>query len=339
MKNAKRTPDEERRLLEVIDGEWGTIGPHFKEASAAVAEAAGCARGLCVFSASAALEVILRALNVGRGDEVVVAAWSDPADSMTCAAVGAEPVFADVDEKTLTLSPTTVGAALSANTRAVIADLPGGNPCDAEALSAFCRSHGLRFIINLSDCWGTRQNGKGIVSFADAAFADLGAGKLVDAGLAGAVLTDDEELFELFYAYHNCGRPQGDGATLSFDSIIGGDLRIAEWQSALIPGRLAGLPQALEACRTEAEKVCGKFAPIPLVNGGESSRRGTLVRADAASAEAAGMKARTVFELMSDAPLFASEYYMKATGAKPKKPRKFPVSERAAAETVLCFPE
>lgn len=324
------------RLLSVLDREWGTCGPEFLNANKALAAAAGCRGALCVFSASAALECILRAENIGRGDEVVVAAWSDPVDSMTCAAVGAVPVFADVDPDTLTLSPNSVRAAVTPRTSAVIADLPGSNPCAAASLSALCREKGLFFIINAADAWGTELNGKRIIFYADAAFADLGSGRLLDAGMAGAVLTDDADEFEKFFAYHNCGRPQDEGATLDFDSTMGGDLRIAEWQCALIAENAGRIPEYLRERLEAFEKVAKTASPVPVVGGGKSSRCRTLVRGDRAALEAAGLTVSRRFEFMPDAPVWNDPYYLKITGAAAGDPGNFPVSERAAREAWLC---
>ena len=333
MKNAVLSCEREK-LLKVLDGAWGTVGPEFLAANEELAAFAGCKKALCVFSASAALETVLRAHNIGRGDEVIVAAWSDPVDSMTCAAVGAVPVFADVDEKTLTLPASALESALTERTRAVIADLPGGNPCDAPELSRFCRKKGLLFIINLSDCWGTEVGGRKIRKYADAAFADFGDGRLADAGLAGAVLTDDADAFEKYYAYHNCGRPQNAGASLSFDAILGGDLRIAEWQCSLIRSRIGLIPERLSECRAESARVSEKISPVAVIPGGVSSRRGTLVTGE----KVPGLRYEPCFELMSDAPVWNGGYYLKCTGAERTEPGSFPVSRFASENAFLAYP-
>ena len=325
---------EREKLLKVLDGAWGTVGPEFLAANEELAAFAGYKKALCVFSASAALETVLRAHNIGRGDEVIVAAWSDPVDSMTCAAVGAVPVFADVDEKTLTLPASALESALTSRTRAVIADLPGGNPCDAPAISRFCRQNGLLFIINLSDCWGTEVGGRKIWKYADAAFADFGDGRLADAGLAGAVLTDDADAFEKYYAYHNCGRPQNAGASLSFDAILGGDLRIAEWQCSLIRSRIGLIPERLRECRGESARVSEKISPVDVIPDGVSSRRGTLVTVR----NAQGLRCTPCFELMSDAQVWNDGYYLKCTGAGRSAPGDFPISRFASENAFLAYP-
>ena len=332
----EKTAAEADRLVNVLDGQWGTIGPRFWQANKALADAAGCGWALTVFSASAALETLLRAHNIGRGCEVLTAAWSDPVDAMTVAAVGAVPVFADVDPVTLTLTPETLHPRLTDRTRAVIADLPGGTPCDAAALEVFCRERGLLFFLNASDGWGARLLGKPVWSYADAAFVDLGTGRFPDVGLCGAVLTDREEHYQLYYAYHNCGRPIGDGATLAFDAIIGGDLRVAEWQAALLPARLAALPDVLDDCRRMRDRLAAVADPLPPVEGGACAPFAVAVRRQDDALLDAGWQPAPLYPFMADCPFWQDAYCQKLTGGvTPGSREEYPVSASAADEVRL----
>ncbi len=273
MKYINKTAEEAALLCSVAQGQWGTIGPHFLKANEVIAKHAGVRHSLVTFSVTAALETILRSKNIGFGDQVIVADWCNPVDPMTAAAVGATPVFAKTNEqKQLTLAA--VEPLVNENTKALIADLPE----NAAELSAFCKEKGLYFIINLGDAWGVQADGKAIHTYADVAFVDMSQDCTLDLGLAGAIITDSEDDFNLFYAYHNCGRPLGDGCTLSFDEIIGGDLRIAEFQSVMIPGRIAQLE----------EKI--------------------------AQANGKGVSQKSVCIYMANAPFFTTEYYKKLTG-------------------------
>lgn len=260
-----KTAQEAELLCSVAEGQWGTIGPHFLNANQVIAKHAGVKHALVTFSASAALETILRGKNIGCGDEVVIASWSDPVDSMTVAAVGATPVFANVSQENPTLTPDAIAQVLTEKTMAIIADLSA----DIAGLSAHCKEKGIYFILNLGDAWGAAQHGIPVHQYADSAFVDMSEGCALDLGLAGAIITDSEEDFPLFYAYHNCGRPMGDGATLSFDEIIGGDLRVCEWQSVMIPGRLAQLEEkiARSGGKGIAQKsLCVNMAEAPFWN-------------------------------------------------------------------------
>lgn len=332
MKYIAQTEQEAAVLTAVLPNAWGTVGPRFEEAGPAIAKCVGTAYGLMVFSASAALETILRGWGIGFGDEVVVAAWSDPVDSMTAAAVGATPVFADICSRTLTLTAETAACRITEKTRAVIADLPGGNPCDAKGLRKLCRERGLKLILNLDDGWTAKQDGELLVRYADAAFVNFSKGKVIDLGLAAAVVTDDVENHKLFYAYHNCGRPWGVvESTLSFDAIMGGDLRVAEWQASLLPGRLEKLPQIDALCKKQAagirEALPEGVLPVEMAAGGEAACRGVLVMGEAGE---------PLYPAMHLQPFFKSQYFEKLTGVKREHSKgNFPVSEQAAEKARL----
>ena len=239
MKTTWNTAKEQERLTAVLDGYvWGTIAPEFVKSVDSIAACAGAKYGLLTFSATAALESVLRGLNIGAEDEVIVASWSDPADAMVTAAVGAAPVFADVCMPDCVLTREAVAACKNSKSRAVIADLSAAGAAALPELAAYCKGEGLYLLVNAGDALGARVNGEPLTRYADAAFVNMGAGTQLDVGLAGAVITDKRELWDLFFAYHNCGRSYGEGCTLAPDEIIGGDLRVAEWQAAVLNVRL-----------------------------------------------------------------------------------------------------
>lgn len=326
-----KTKQEAEVLTSVLPGAWGTVGPKFEQAGDAIARQMNVDYGLMVFSPSAALETILRSFNIGFGDEVIVAAWSDPVDSMVTAAVGAIPVFAEICPETLTLTASEAASRITDRTRAVIADVPGGNPCDAKGLRALCDARGLKLILNLSDGWSAKQDGAVLYKYADAAFLDLSQGKALDLGLAAAVITDDVENHKLFYAYHNCGRPWGVvESTLSFDEILGGDLRVAEWQASLLPGRLEKLPEIDALCKKQAQSILAVLpagAAVAVVAGGEAAGRGVLAKA---------VEGCEVYPAMHLQPFFTDSYFETLTGSKLSYAQgDFPVSEDAAKNVKL----
>ena len=250
------------RLTSVADGIWGTIGPCFVNACRRMESYSGAKHALLVHSAQAALEAILRAKNIGFGDQVIVARWSDPVDSMTAAALGAVPVFADVPQCAPLLTPTAVSACVTEKTRCVIADVPT-DPAGIAELSRFCKEKELCLVLNLGDIWDLTLEGLPIHSYGCAAFVDMSQGCAVDLGLAGAVLSDNTPDFRLIYARHDCGRDPGDGASLTFDDILGGDLRIAEWQASLLPGKLEEITPATSLRQRLADMANAPFWQDP----------------------------------------------------------------------------
>ncbi len=250
-----KSAEECKRLCAVTEGQWGTIGPCFFEANQAIAQFAGVQHALVTFSASAALETVLRAKNIGFGDAVAVADWSDPMDAMTVAAVGATPVFVGKGQQ----ESFAVSQLSGQQVKAVIADYP----CDVADLSTYCKDKNIYFILNLGDTWGAKENGQSVCPMADACVVDMSQGCALDLGLCGGVLTDSKEDFDLFYAYHNCGRPMGDGATLTFDDIVGGDLRVAEFQASMIPKRLVQLAELTKEQAVSAKRNRAFMAKAP----------------------------------------------------------------------------
>lgn len=266
---------EQKLLLDILDHEWGTIGPKSLEAGKALASYCGLQYGLALFSASAAFEAALRGQNIGYGDQVIVAAYGDPLESMATALVGATPVFADIDPETLTVTAETAEAKITVHTRAIIMGLHAGKTAHVKAVAELCREKGLLFILDLSDAFGAEVEGEPAAKLADLSIINMEQGKLLDVGLAGAIVCESEDVFQQCFSHHNCGRPLGVGSTLSFDKVLGSDLRIAEWQASLIGGRLE---------RYDADWKAGK-------------------RSDYG------------FELMYNQPVWSSDYYKKQTGS------------------------
>lgn len=266
---------EQKLLLDILDHEWGTIGPKSLEAGKALASYCGLQYGLALFSASAAFEAALRGQNIGYGDQVIVAAYGDPLESMATALVGATPVFADIDPETLTVTAETAEAKITVHTRAIIMGLHAGKTAHVKAVAKLCREKGLLFILDLSDAFGAEVEGEPTAKLADLSIINMEQGKLLDVGLAGAIVCESEDVFQQCFSHHNCGRPLGVGSTLSFDKVLGSDLRIAEWQASLIGGRLE---------QYDADWKAGK-------------------RSDYG------------FELMYNQPVWSSDYYKKQTGS------------------------
>ena len=301
-------------LLDVLSsGTWGTVGPRMFEAGNLLAGYLNMKYALITHSRTSALEVLLRAMEITYGDKVITASYSDPMDSLTAAAVGAEPVFADIDYNTGTISPDSVEARIKSevNVKAVIADIIGGNPCDAAELARICKENDILFILNAGDGVGTMLNGIEICSYADAVVYDLSVGGLLDIGKGGAVVTNGQNCYYSSYSYHTCGRSiGGDTTALEFDKIIGGDFRVTEWHACLLR---EALEKAGETLRVRAEKVkeTDRQNQIDIIDGGISSRSYVILKDRAGDC---GTQDCAVYKVMHRQPFFESGYFRKLTG-------------------------
>lgn len=125
---------EKQYVMEALESGWITTGPKTKQFERELAQAAGTKRAICMNSATAAMEMVLRALEVGPGDEVIVPAYTYSATAAVVAHVGATIVMVDVKPGTYEMDPEGLKQALTARTKVVMPVDIGGRLCDYPAL-------------------------------------------------------------------------------------------------------------------------------------------------------------------------------------------------------------
>jgi perosamine synthetase len=141
-----------------------------------------------------ALYAILRALGMGRGDEVLIPAFTCVAVPNAVLYAGATPVYADIDAATYTLSPEAAAAAMTPRTRAVLAQNTFGLSSDIDALRAVAERHGAALIDDSTHGLGGAHQGRPSGAAADAAFFSTQWSKPISTGLGGIAVTSDPAL-------------------------------------------------------------------------------------------------------------------------------------------------
>jgi dTDP-4-amino-4,6-dideoxygalactose transaminase len=162
--------DEVAAVAEVLRSgkvnQW--TGTHVKQVEQALAERTGMAHAIALANGSVALELALRALGIGPGDEVIVASSSFVASASCVPLVGATPIFADVDPDSQNISAATVEPLITERTRAVIPVHLAGWPADMSAIMALAKKHRLSVIEDCAQAIGAKIGGKPVGSFGDA---------------------------------------------------------------------------------------------------------------------------------------------------------------------------
>ena len=149
----------------------------------------GCGNGLD------ALYLILRAMEIGQGDEVIVPANTYIATGLAVSQTGATPVFVDVDFHTCNMNPDLLEEKITENTKAIIAVHLYGRAADMDSIHAVAKKHNLRVVEDAAQAHGALYKGRKIGTLSDAAGFSFYPGKNLGAlGDAGAVVTNDEEL-------------------------------------------------------------------------------------------------------------------------------------------------
>jgi dTDP-4-amino-4,6-dideoxygalactose transaminase len=216
-----------------------TLGPELEGFEAAFAEFCGTEHALGVSSGTAALELALRGLGIGPGDEVIVPTYSFIATAEAVSTVGATPVIVDVEEETALITAETVAAALTPRTRCVIPVHLFGRTVDMDPILALCRDRGIAVVEDACQAHGALYRGRPVGSLGDAGcFSFYPTKNLGGWGDGGAFVTDDAELAQRVRLL----RSHGEG-TRHHHEIATGTHRLDTLQAAILAVKLRHLPE------------------------------------------------------------------------------------------------
>jgi dTDP-4-amino-4,6-dideoxygalactose transaminase len=260
--------DAEAVAAVVRSGRWGGFpepGPLAAEFAERFAAYQGSRHGVVMANGTVSMEVALKALGIGWGDEVIVPALTFAATPYAAMAAGALPVFCDVLPGTLTIDPDQAEAAVTSRTRAIMPVHLGHQMADMDRLSELARRHGLAMVEDCAHAHGQRWRGRGAGSFGEFGSFSHQSTKLLTAGEGGSLLTDDERLARLAHSLIDCGRAK-DLQEKEF--TFGANYRLGELQAALLLSALERLP-GQQAERAEAgrhlEELAGQVEGVRLL--------------------------------------------------------------------------
>jgi len=223
----------------------------------------GARHAVALANGTVALELALRALEIGPGDDVVVTARSFFASASCIVACGARPVFADVDADSQNVTAETIEAALTARTKAVIVVHLAGWPADMPSILALCGPRGVRVVEDCAQAHGAAVSGKGVGSFGDAAAFSFCTDKIMTTGgEGGMLLTNDEAVYRRAWSYKDHGK--GFSSAHRTDHALGfrwlhesfgTNWRMTELQAAIGRAQLKKLDRWLEIRQRNAERL------------------------------------------------------------------------------------
>jgi UDP-2-acetamido-2-deoxy-ribo-hexuluronate aminotransferase len=322
------------RIQRVLDHGRFVLGPEIPELEAALAARAGAAHVVTVSSGTASLEIALRALGIGAGDEVITVPFTFISSAEAIALVGARPVFVDIEPATFNIDVGQVEAAVTPRTRAIIAVDLYGQMADYPRLMPIARKHGVRLIADAAQSFGAKQDGVPSGAAGDVSSTSFFPSKPLGAyGDGGALFTHDHQLAERFRAIRVHGSDRRDhhpwiGTNGRFDTI----------QAAILLAKLDHFDRELEArARIGARysEMLDGIVTVPAVGPGNthvwavytirSDRRDAIARALAAEEIPTGIYYSECLHLQ---PVFEAFGYRRGA---------FPAAELAAQE-VLSLP-
>jgi dTDP-4-amino-4,6-dideoxygalactose transaminase len=260
--NAALSGEIKEAVNRVLDSGAFILGPENKAFDAEFAAAIGSPFCLSVDSGTSALELALEAVGVGPGDEVIVPSFTFIATATAVSVLGGVPVFADVDETTLTLDPGSVEKLIGPKTKAIVPVHLFGQPADMDPLLDVARRRGLKVIEDCAQSHLATYKGRTTGVFGDAgAFSFYPTKNLGAVGDAGAITVADPALRDRILELRNCGRTIG--ATYHH-ARVGHNCRMDEIQAAVLRIKLRRLKDWTEARRRIARLYDAGLRDLPL---------------------------------------------------------------------------
>lgn len=255
--------NDERGWMQVLmTGKWNRLDGHFAhEFETAWARKMGSRYGLATSSGTTALLTSANALGIGPGDEVIVPPYTFVATVNIVLMQHALPVFVDTDPETFQIDARKVEAAITRRTRCIIPVHLGGSPAEMDAILDIAKRHNLYVIEDACQAHLAEWRHKKVSTMGNLGCFSFQASKNLNSGEGGAILTNDEGLYEYCLSFHNQGRGRYNS---DFGYVRNGaNFRMTEFQGALLLQQLTRL-EAQSRTRTEnAEYLTKLLKEIP----------------------------------------------------------------------------
>lgn len=233
---------EKKALMGVLEsGKWGIGGPRVEELEARYAALHDAEHAVACCNGTIAIQIALVAAGVQPGDEVITTPYTFMATALAALAVGAIPVFVDVERDTHNIDPEAIEAAIGERTKAIMPVHIGGRPADMDRVLEIAGNHDLRVIEDAAQAWLGSWRDRGVGALGDAGTFSFQSSKNLNAGEGGIVVMNDEETWHRAWSYHNCGRNIG-GAWYEHEHA-GLNYRLTEFQAAMLLSGLDRLPE------------------------------------------------------------------------------------------------
>jgi dTDP-4-amino-4,6-dideoxygalactose transaminase len=221
-------------------------GPKAAEFASRFAAYQGAGHGILMANGTITMEVALKALGIGWGDEVIIPALTFAATAYAPIAAGALPVIVDVEPERWTIDPELVEAAITPHTRAIIPVHLGHQMADMDRLAGIAARHDLVIVEDCAHAPGQRWRDRGAGCIGAFGSFSHQSSKILTGGEGGTLLTGDPTLARRAHSIIDCGRAKDDGGEVTF----GANYRLGELAAALLCSQL----DRFEAQRAERER-------------------------------------------------------------------------------------
>lgn len=260
--------DEERQAInDLFDINGGILFAHgfeamrkgvfrVREFESSMAQKVDVRYAQAVSSGSAALRVALESLGVQPGDQVIIPAFTYVATAEAVLQSGAELVIVDIDD-TFTMDPAALEAAITSKTKVIIPVHMMGAPADLGKINGIARQFGIKVLEDSAQAVGGSFGGQKLGTIGDLGCFSFDAGKVMNTGEGGMVLTNNEEYFKKARGYHDHGHEYSSTVSRGEDGAIGVgfNYRMMEIQGCIGLAQLAKLDLIISSQRANKAKL------------------------------------------------------------------------------------
>ena len=338
--------DDIEAVVRVLRSDFLTTGPEVVAFERELAERCGARHAVAIANGTAALHAAYAVLGLGPGDEVITTPLTFSATSNMLLALGARPVFVDVDPATLCIDAARVAAAITSRTRCIAAVDFAGNVAPMTELRAIAKQHSLAVVEDAAHSIGSRLDGKPVGSLADLTTFSFHPVKTITTGEGGAILTDDDAYATALRDFRNHGLvrdparlARNDGPWYYEVQSLGFNYRLTDIQAALGRSQLAKLDRFIARRRAIVSHyrrlLGGHLQLLPDSPGAEPAWHLLVVLLPEgrrpqvfAELERRGIRAQVHYLLVNDLPLYRDRGYDSSAT---------PVA-RSASERLLSLP-
>jgi len=252
---------EKKEVLGVLKSPWLSLGPKLKEFEEKTVGISRTKYAVAVNSGTSALHLIIRALGIKDGDEVITTPFSFISSSNCIIYERARPVFVDIRGDTLNIDPELVEGLITPRTKAILAVDVFGHPADWHKILKIAKKHKLKVIEDSAEAVGSEYKGKRCGSFGDAAIFSFYPNKQLTTGEGGVILTNNKKIADACKSMANQGRKTKGGKWLEHIQL-GYNYRLDEMSCALGIAQLKRIKEILKKRESVAKKYNDKLKNV-----------------------------------------------------------------------------
>jgi perosamine synthetase len=242
---------ELKNVVEAVKSGWvSSKGPFIEEFERKFSSYIGLKYGISTSNGTTALHLALAALEIKRGDEVIVPALTFASVANVVIYTGAKPVFVDSHPEYWCIDPSKLEEKITKKTRAIIPVHLYGHPCNMDSIMETAKDHNLYVIEDCAEAHGAKYKGRKVGTFGDIACFSFYGNKIITTGEGGMCLTKNEDLAEKIRVFRDHGM---NTKKKYWHQVIGFNYRMTNLQAALGVAQLEKIDNFIERKRKIAK--------------------------------------------------------------------------------------